>query len=178
MVFKTTSTSRRAFTLVEVLISIGISGLLLAALASFTLYAAKSFAAMFNYVDLEQKSQIALDTLSREVRQAQVLTYYSSNELVFRDYDSNLLSYTWTPKSRALVRVKQGEKKVLLTECDSVNFDVWQRTPVKDSWSNYPTAFITNAKVVSVSWTCSRKMFNGAMNTEAVQTAKIVIRNR
>lgn len=173
----TSSKRPRGFTLVELMIAIAISSLVLAALTSFVLFSMKSFAAMFNYVDLEQKSQNAVNTLTREIRQAQALTYFTTTELAFRDYDSNLLTYSWSPNSRALVRVKNGETKALLTECDNLSFDIWQRSPIQGTWSNYSATIVTNTKLVNVSWTCSRKILGATLNTESVQTAKIVIRN-
>jgi molybdopterin biosynthesis enzyme len=180
MEFRTTSTKpsrRSAFSLVELLVAIGLAGLLVTAIASFVLYSARSFAAMFNYADMEQKSQVAIDTLSRDIRQTAAVTHYTTNELVFRDYDDKLLTFSWTPESRALVRVKEGVTKVLLTECNYLRFDVWQRTPIQNTWSNHPTAIVTNAKIVNVSWTCSRKILGAELTTESVQTSKIVIRN-
>jgi len=175
----TSSRAKRAgaFTLMEMMVAMAVSGLALGAMATFVLYSARSFNAMFNYADLEQKTQIAVNTLSREIRQAQAVMYYATNELIFRDYDGNLLTYSWNPTSRALVRVKNNQAKVLLTECDYLAFEVWQRSPIQNTWSNYPTLAITNAKLVSVNWRCSRTILGVTMNTETVQNSKIVIRN-
>jgi hypothetical protein len=116
--------------------------------------------------------------MSREVRGSQYLTSYNTNSVTFLDNDGALLTFSWSPVSRALVRVKSGTVKTLLTECDYMRFDLWQRTPISGTWSNYTTATITNAKLVNVSWRCSRKIMGAAMTTESVQTSKIVIRNK
>ncbi|MDB6039768.1 MAG: hypothetical protein JWM99_3609, partial [Verrucomicrobiales bacterium] len=54
--FTTKSNPRRAcagLSLVELMVSIAIGGLLMAALASLLYYSGRSFAAMANYIDLD-----------------------------------------------------------------------------------------------------------------------------
>jgi hypothetical protein len=46
------------------------------------------------------------------------------------------------------------------------------------SYDVYPAASAATAKVVNVSWICSRQIMNGMENTESVQTARIVIRKQ
>jgi hypothetical protein len=179
MEFKTTftKTTAAAFSLVELCFAIAITTLALAAMSTFVLYSGKSFAAVVNYVDLEQKSQVAIDTMSREIRQVTGLAYYSTNTLIFTNIDGTPLTYSWSPLSRSLMRIAGDQKKVLLNDCDFLNFEIWQRSPISGVWSNYPATTINNAKLVNVSWKCSRKILGATLNTESVQTAKIVIRN-
>lgn len=183
MVCRTTSTEQRrqprqGFTLVEMMVAMGIASLAFAALGSFILYSGKSFAAMFNYVEMEQRSQYAIDSMGREIRNSFYVASYSTHAITLRDGDGELLTFSWSPSSRALVRVKGGATKTLLSECDYIAFSVWQRSPISGTWDNYSTATVTNAKLVNVNWRCSRKILGATVNTESVQTSKIVIRNR
>ena len=57
-------------TLVEVMIATGIGTLILAAAGSLMVYNARSLAALSNYADLERYSRGAVDSLSRDIRQA------------------------------------------------------------------------------------------------------------
>jgi prepilin-type N-terminal cleavage/methylation domain-containing protein len=170
-------------TLPEMLFTLSIGALLGAAVLSFSLYAGKSFAALTNYVDLEQKSQNALDNLTREVRQVnKVLSYGTmswhgqtiTNTLTFEDSDGQPLTYTFT--NQVLVRSKSGVDRVVLTNCDYLTFQVFQRNPVGGVWDQWTTTVATNTKLISVSWVCSRNILGNRMNTESVQTAKVVIR--
>ena len=117
------STSRNAsgFLLAEALVAIGITSLLVLAICAFTMFSGHSFAALFNYVDLDDANRICMDQLSRDVR---------------------------------------------------------QRNPVGGSYDVYPVATPGTAKVVDVSWLCSRTIFGRKENTESVQTARIVIRKQ
>ncbi len=53
---------RAAFVLSEVIVATGITALLMVALVAFFMFAGQSFAAMFNYADLDGANRIAMDT--------------------------------------------------------------------------------------------------------------------
>jgi hypothetical protein len=75
------------------------------------------------------------------------------------------------------VRKKTGQPDtVLLTQCDTLFFDLSQRNP-SNNFTFYPISDPRTAKLVDVTWTCSRQLLQAKVNTESVQTAKIVIRN-
>jgi prepilin-type N-terminal cleavage/methylation domain-containing protein len=182
---KTATSSERGFNLTELSMSIAVSAVILTALLSFTVYAAKSTAAMENYVDLEQKSQIALDTMTRNIRQTRSLASYHTrthngatitNVLVFNDVDGTPLSYHFT--NDVLLQIKGGATTTLLTNVDFLTFQIFQRNTVANSYDQFPTATTAQCKLVSVSWICSRRILGSRLNTESVQTAKIVIRKQ
>ena len=87
MDYKTTSTDREhrahqgGFVLSEMLVVMGISAILMLALTVFFMLGGRSFAAMFNYVDLDDANRIAMDLLSRDIRQANRVTEFATNRL-------------------------------------------------------------------------------------------------
>jgi len=163
-------------TLVELLVSMSIGLIVLAALGTFMVYTARSFAALGNYNDLDQASRLALDVMSRDIRQVKSVSTYSSNDLTFVNYDGTALRYFWDPATRTLRRTVRGRESVLLTECNYLRFGISQRNP-SNNFNFYPPSNTTLTKLVDVSWSCSRDIMQRAVNTEQVQTAKIVIRN-
>lgn len=175
-----TSRSRRlrsaGMTLAEMLVSMAVGGIVLAAVGRLSLFTARSFVAMGNYNDLDRASTFCLDTMTREIRKTRALTSYSTNQLVFTDQDTNTLSYTYNPSTRELTRTKAGTTTVLLKQCDYLYFEISQRNP-STNFTFYPVTSYSEAKLVDVSWRCSRQIFGAKVNTESVQTAKIVIRN-
>jgi prepilin-type N-terminal cleavage/methylation domain-containing protein len=179
---KITSTKRSerhqlAVTLVELMVAMAIGSVVLTAVASFFLYTAKSFVGIMNYVDLEQYSQSALDKMTRDIRQTDSLAAFATNSLTFRDADGNALIFEYSPTTKELSRRKTGQgREVLLKSCDFFKADIYQRTPMGGVYDYFPTATATNTKMVSISWVCSRKILGTTMNTESVQTAKIVLR--
>jgi hypothetical protein len=78
-----------------------------------------------------------------------------------------------------LTRAKDGVTTDLLTQCDTLNFNIYQRNTTNGTYDQYPTSVeASNCKVVQVSWTCSRTITGTKLNTETVQSTKIVIRNQ
>ncbi len=187
MAFKTTNitkTRRAAFTLVEMMVAVGISSMVLLGIGSFSCYSGRSFAAMSNYVDLDRKSRNALDRMSRDIRQSNFLSSYSTNisgliqTIVLNDYDGVNLTYAYNPAAKTLTRTKAGNSNTLLSECDTFSFGVFQRTPKGGTYEQFPTGSSSTCKVIQLNWICSRKIFGSKVNTESVQSAKIVIRKK
>jgi hypothetical protein len=106
------------------------------------------------------------------------LASISSNQLVFTDWDGAPLAYTYSPGTRTLVQSKGGVNTVLLTGCDFLCFSNFQRNPIEFSYDQYLANSPTNTKLVSMTWICSRTVVGTRLNTESVQTAKIVIRKK
>lgn len=170
-------------TVIEMLVAIVIASIIFAVVATLSIYTAKSFAALGNYDALNQYSRNALDILTRDIREAKSLISYRPNQLVFTNEDGTTLTFKWDPSTELLTRQKGGWTTVLLTNCDYLIFGISQRNP-SNSFSFYPaTNTITGkldpslCKLVDVSWKCSRQIFGKKVNTESVQTAKIVMRN-
>jgi Tfp pilus assembly protein PilW len=180
MDYRTTSIKRRSggFTLVEMMIATGITSLLLLVLAAFSSYSTRSCASLANYSDLELQSRMALDRMSQQIRQTRGLKSFSETSLVFKDSDGSSLEFVYDPEAKTLTRLKGDTTTLLLSGCDYMRFDVYQRNPVKGSYDIYPTGTAQTCKLIQISWICSRKLLGARMNTESVQSAKIVIRKR
>lgn len=165
-------------TLVELMVAVAVGSIVLVAVGKLTLFAARSCVALGNYNDLDQASRQALDLMSREIRQTKGLTSFATNQLVFQDYDGAQLSYFWNPNPNALTlnRIKGGKTTVLLRQCDYLSFGIFKRNPT-NGFNFYAAETPALTKLVNVSWRCSRQIFKEKVNTESVQTARIVIRN-
>ena len=56
---------------------------------------------------------------------------------------------------------------------------MFQRNPIGGTFDQFTnTLTAATCKLVQVSWVCSRKILQGKVNTESVQTSKIVIRKQ
>jgi prepilin-type N-terminal cleavage/methylation domain-containing protein len=180
----------RAFTLVELLIAAAIGTLVLAAIMALSLFSARSFAALSNYVDLDMKSRNALDKMTREIRQANTLTSFSSTQLAFVGTDpvtsnSYTLTYTWdsaNPTNKTLTRTKSpGDTEVLLSGCDTLSWSMFQRNLTNDGTYDYapqPTTNVNECKLLRLTWVCSRRILGKTANTESVQSSEVVIRKK
>ena len=164
--------------LVELIVALAIGLILLVALCALAYYSNYSFVSLTNYVDLDRFNRNAMDTMTKEMRQAKKVTSYETNTVTFEDFDGLSLTYTYSPGAKTLTRVKNGSSAVLLRDCDSLYFTIAQRNPVAGTYDVYPVATAGTAKVINVTWRCSHSIFGRVANTENVQTARIVIRKQ
>lgn len=174
---KQRSQSRRGMTLVETLVASMAGLLLMTVVASVWMFSARSFVALGNYRDLDNASRNTLDLMSREIRGAAALTSYATNAITLLNRDGTSFSYVYNPGTETLSRVQGGNSRVLLEQCDYVRFHVSQRN-ITNGFVFYTTTSQPQlTKLVDVSWKCSRTILGAKVNTESVQTAKIVLRN-
>src|SRR5689334_14317015 len=89
--------SSRAFTLVEVMIATGLAGLLTAVLAMVAYFTSRSFVAATNYTDMPLLSRMALDNMSRNIRQCRHVTNYATNSITLLDANGNVVQYSFNP---------------------------------------------------------------------------------
>ncbi|MFN7138882.1 MAG: PilW family protein [Limisphaerales bacterium] len=172
----------RGFTLVEMMIALAIAGLLGVVIVTSVIYSARSYASMVNYIDLDQKSRVALDTIVLDVRGAVRVVSCVSNQttasLTVELVGGDEVSYVYDRAARTLSREAGGVERVLLRECDNLEFHMFQRTSLTDSNNKFHPSGAAHCKLIEVNWICSRKILGRTWNTESVQTARIVLRNQ
>lgn len=192
MDFKPTSrkSARRteaALTLIEIMVAMGIGCVLLAIIATLSFWSSRSFAAMANYAELDNASRNALDILTRDIREVRGLHTFTTNanvkELALIDSDGQPLYFRYNINEKTVTRVKSGETYTLLRDCVLLNFNLYQRNNVSNTFNQYKVFSGTNTsmtcKVIQIDWICSRKLLpTELINSESVQTAKIVIRHK
>ena len=172
--------------LMELLVGITLGMIILGTAMSLIIFAAQTFVALGNYDDLNYKSRNALDVMTEDIRQSKHLVSYVSNSTVQQLTFTNLagastasFSYNYnnaTGSNGTLFRVWGGRSTLLLSNIDSLAFHFSTRNP-SNNFTFYSTTDPTLAKMVDVSWSCSRKIYGSKINTESVQTAKIIVRN-
>lgn len=184
----------RGFTLVELMISIAIGMVVIGSVVSLSIISAQNFAATANYANMDNQSRTALDKISREIRNATSLAAFSTNNpqfLVLTNVNTSPPSgatINYDSGSKTLALTKSGQPvQTLLTGCDTFNFQLFNRVPLINTSTNLSFYGSTNTagqvtnlfcKVINMSWKCSRKILGSKLNTEIVQTAQVVLRNK
>ena len=177
----------------EWVIGLGVGGLLLAVIAAFSVHSSRSFITLSNYVDLGTQSRLAIDRMGQEIRQALQVTHYAPEKITVL-VDTNQVTYAYLSNKRELVRSVGDVTQTLLKGCDSARFDIYQRQATNINLTAavsevlsvlplsvdpiYPVATKENAKIVQLTWTCSRDILGHKASTEAAQFARIVIRKQ
>jgi prepilin-type N-terminal cleavage/methylation domain-containing protein len=189
MEFKRLNRKRgRGFTLVEMMVAVAVGCLLLAALATIYVFSMRSFGAMANYSDLNNRSRYASDLISRDIRSAlKVMSTTTTTQLVLNEPDDTTgnTTYTYDDVLGVLRRSKNGETKELLTGVSSLSFALYQRPFVGvaayDTTGNeqFPTAATPDAaKLVAFQWSCSRRLVGSLNNSESIEAAIVELRNK
>ena len=178
MFIKLAHQRKSGFALAEAMVGMCITVLILLALFAFSMFSTRSFATMYNYVDLDDNNRVAMDTLTRDVRQAKRVIDCTTNRLILEDWNGLTLGYIYDSNARTLTRTNVAGSKVYLKQCDRLLFKICQRNTMAGGYDVYLAATPETAKVVNVSWLCSRMLFGRKANTESVQTARIVIRKQ
>jgi prepilin-type N-terminal cleavage/methylation domain-containing protein len=168
-----------AFTLVELMVAMALGLLVATVVATLAYFSSRSFVAMAHYTDMNQRSRLALDKMSKDIRQARLLTSYSTTNLTFQDVNGNSLQFIYNSAQhpRELVRVSGVQTTSYLTNCDSLTFWIYQHTMKPGVFDCYDPAYVTNARVIQVTWICSDTIMGIKATTETVQSAQIVMRN-
>jgi prepilin-type N-terminal cleavage/methylation domain-containing protein len=169
--------SRNGFTLVEVLVAMGLAGVLVAVVALLAYFTSRSYAAATNYTDMALLSRMGLDGMSRTIRRAKQVVAYGTNSITLQDTSGSNIVYSFNSANGTLTCLSGGQTNTYLTGCDRLQFWLYQRTPISNTFDCYAPAAVTNAKLVQVTWTCSRQILGAKVNTEAVESAKICLRN-
>ena len=174
----TENRARSAFTLVEMLFTLGVAAVVLAGVLAFLAFSNRSFASLTNYLDLDQQTQLALDKMSREIRQAGNVTSFNSTNITLTANNGETLSYSYNPNQQTLTRTQGATNETLLTECNSLTFSVFTRSPSNNTFNPYTTGSAGSVKLVELTWNCSRGILGITANTESMQSAKIVMRKK
>ena len=174
--------SAAGFTLVEMMTSVGLSLLVLASMSAVYIDGNQCFISMGNYQSLDRDSSGCLDTLSREIRNSTAVASYTANQLVLSNSILGQgVTITYNSGNHTLVLKKTGKPaQTNLLGCDSWSFSLYSRAP-DISATNITYHAATNAadcKLIQMNWKCSRTILGSKLNTESVQTAQIVLRNK
>ena len=175
---------RAGLTLLELMVTVGIAGIVLAMVMTLYIFSLKSFGAMNNYAEMDAKSRLSIDTMLKEMRQASAVVGYQTNGSTrwLRLTNSNegkLITYTWDPSAATLVCDKTGyPTHTNLIGCDSWNFAFYMRVPNTNGTFFSASNNTALTKLISMSWTCSRSNILRKINTESVMTAQVVLRNQ
>jgi hypothetical protein len=183
MFISSSAKRRSAWSLLEVLIATGIFTTASAGLASLYLFSTSSFMALADYATLDKANRQAMDTLTKEIRQAKQVTACSTNppSITILRGDGLTVTYSFSAANKQMLRdVSDGTHQVLLKNCSLLSFNLGQRNPVGGSYNIYPAAtnnWQQTVKVIQLSWKTASSLPNHVAS-ENVQTARIVIRKQ
>ena len=173
----------QGYTLVEMMVSIVAGMIILGAIITTSIMLSRSLAAISNYYQLDAASRYTVDVMSRDIRNASDVTSFSST--AFTMTGTNVegtpysFTYSWDGSNLWRTYTNPGTNYLylMLSNCSYLEFSNYSRLPYSNFTFEAVSGTSNSTKLISVSWKCSRSILGEKLNTESVQTAKIVIRN-
>ena len=188
MYIKPAPGTKGAWTLVEMMVAVGIFTLVGMALMGTYMFSVKSMASMYSYALLDQQNRQAMDQLTREIRQSKQVLDYSTNSITILAVDpdngfTSRVKYEFNPDRKKMIRrnLTTGTSTLLLDNCSLLNFQLFTRCPSNAVFGSFPVAvnnWSNTVKVLQLTWSTSILQPSGIANSENVQTARIVIRKQ
>jgi Tfp pilus assembly protein PilW len=178
----------RAWTLVEMMVAVGISALSGLALMGMYLFCIRGMAEMYNYALLDQYNRQAMDRMTCEIRQCKQVVTCSTNSITLLTANSDgstgpQVTYQFTPAGQKLLRnSSDGTSQVLLNNCSLIQFSLYTRIPTNGTYNCYPVAsgnWSNTVKVLQLTWKTSiTNLPSPVISSENIQTAFVVIRKQ
>jgi hypothetical protein len=164
-------------TMAEFVIAAGLLTGLMGTLAIQYVYFARSFARLQNYMYMNGKSRYAVDRMSRDIRQADSITAFTTTNLTIL-LASNSVTYAFNAAQKTLTRQSAGKTDTYLTDCTYARFDAFQRTTSSNSFALSSATNASSAKVVQIDWVCSKTVAGEPNTAENMQSAIVTIRRK
>ena len=139
---KRSGSKKSGFTLMELMLAIGIGGILLAGAATSVNLWARSSVSIANYTDMSGSCRRALDIFASDVRMADDVSVSSSGNFTFTAFDASnnrvTVNYTFNDATDQVVRTYDGTRTVLLSNVNRFGlsfFDLTRNDRLYCLWS-------------------------------------------
>ena len=166
------------FTLIELMVSTALGAIAMAFVMSVTLYTGRSIASLTDSVHLSNDSRAVIDRMSQKIREAEEVTAYSTNSITVDTGGTNL-TYSFLADERMLIEIENNVTNVLLDNCKSLQFDLYKRNPITNSFEQFPsTDTLSEAKLVRVAWTSESIQIGKGKGSSELMSSKIVLRSK
>ncbi|WPJ93939.1 prepilin-type N-terminal cleavage/methylation domain-containing protein [Coraliomargarita algicola] len=174
----TQSLSKSGMTLAELLIAISISMILSAVVISFYLTFAKASLAMSDYSDFDAETGILLQNFSRDVREAESITWTNSNSFKLLKKGIHY-TYTYDSSKQEVTRQETGKSSVTLaSNVSDLDFIAYDISGSKLSSGISLTLLGENTKMLQIIGEFSKHTAAGTPTSAKVASARYILRNK
>jgi prepilin-type N-terminal cleavage/methylation domain-containing protein len=169
---------RRGFTLTELLVAVGLSGLVLGAILAAFLFLARTGLRLEFYNDMEHQARTALEVFARDTREASAITWNSAHSVTLTVAATPI---TYAHADGRFSRTTTAGTKVLITGITAFSFKGYsvpgaELPPVGDATSRTNASRLT--KQLQISLQSSRAQPGTATATHKVLSARYILRNK
>jgi len=161
------------FTLVEIMVSLTIFGLVFSGLLSSFVFTSKSTFSLGNYADMVRESTYFLESFGREVRMAEdvnAIGLHGFSMDVAYPNGTQTIEYEYLPASDSLIRRVGGVERIILTDVDWITFKYYNIL-------NAETSALLEVKSVQMEAILEKRVMQ-RKNTDHIISARFMMRNR
>lgn len=165
-------------TLIEMMVAVGVGFIVLMIIGTVFMSSNRMFAELGNYVGMNQASQQVLERMTRDIRKSRDLVSFATNRIEFNYAGPTNLTFTYHPIARQLIRSMTGQPDTcIMTNCDFLQFSMYKNAPLAGGTVGQTTD-PGLGKCIQVTWKCSRTVLGLTRDSENIEQALIVIRNK
>ncbi len=165
---------RAGYTLVELLIAMGIGGIFLTGAMTSVNMLARSSVSVGHYANMNASSRRALEIFASDVRMAADVVTSTSTNLVFEAYDDTntlvTVSYAYDASADEVYRTYDGTTSTILTEVDDFSLGYYDLTGASTTNS-------LSVKEVEIDASLIRTVLS-LENTNEIISSRFMMRNR
>ncbi|WPJ94679.1 prepilin-type N-terminal cleavage/methylation domain-containing protein [Coraliomargarita algicola] len=177
---------RRGFTLVELIVSTGVFGIVMASIVSTFIVFATSSTGVAAYTQMSRESRKALEYFSRDIRSASDVTTASQHHLIVKVpedsfYNGGTVQYAFDEDMgifSRIVRDKLGvvsSNEILLDGVEQFTFGFFD--PLGESLEHSKESLLLSVKSVQIDAEMIR-LVSQAQATDYIISARVMMRNR
>lgn len=165
--------ARRAFSLVEMMISLALASILLTAVFSSYIFILRSHSSVESYGKLNAEARSFLGYLGRDLRAAKIVSNFTATNMIFT-VPTNIsggtatVSYTYVPANGTVIRTEDGVSTTVLRDIESFTFAYFNRISVA-------TAALAELKQVRVNFTLVEYVSSVRLSQQVI-SAQYVLR--
>ncbi len=171
---------RRGFTLTEIIVATGLSGIILAGVLGSFLFLGRAGIGLRQYAEMETQARHAMETFALDVRMAEAITWHSANSLTVAiptGAGKKDITYTYAPGQGAFIRAEGADRRTLIQGITEFNFTAYSISTAPIAFGNLAAAS-NETKQVQIALTTSRSAATVASTTNSVISARFILRNK
>jgi hypothetical protein len=160
------------------MVNVAVVGLAMLSSGPLGLTTMRKVATLASYPTLNQKGQAASGLIAGDIRRSSSIGSVSADSIVLKTGVNSTVSYVFDSKARTLTRKDAQGTQTILTDLDSFSFSLFQQPAANAAYAKFLPASAKDARMVGCRWSSSRKIAGTKVDSEAVEMAPVVLRNR
>lgn len=165
---------RSGYTLAEVLVASTIALVVVVMATGSMLFISQWYMGLGNYLQMNQQSRIALETIGRDLRMASAINTPSPDDITLTipagDNTNRNVRYWWDTDRRVLMRAEAGEERVMLGSVRQMEFSFFNSLGVESNRR-------PDIKMIQLNAELQRRV-RATTNTNYVISARFTMRNK